>query len=81
MPIYPPLDQFSPRRLISNLQYSKKHRKKASGHEFYCLMYLRGYVSHQDKLTRLTWKQDFAFEELQDSRIPAFSLRRRHCKC
>lgn len=81
MLIYSPLDQFSPRRLISNLQYSKKHRNKASGHRFYCLMYVRGYVSHQDKLTRLTWKQDFAFDELQDSRIPASSLRRRHCMC
>lgn len=69
MPIYSPPDQFSPRRLISNLQHSKKHRNKVSGHRFYCLMNVRGFISHQDKLTRLTWKQDLAFEELQDSRI------------
>lgn len=27
------------------------------------------------------WPGNFAFQELQDSRIPASSLRRRHCKC
>lgn len=41
MPIYSPLDRFSPRRLISNLQYSQKHRTKPSGQEFYSLMYGR----------------------------------------
>lgn len=34
-------NQFSPRRLISNLQYSKKHRNKASGQEFYSLVCVR----------------------------------------
>lgn len=60
MPIYSPLDQFSPRRSVSNLQHSKKHRNKPSGQGFYCLMYVRGFVSHQDKFTRLTRKLCFS---------------------
>ena len=50
-PTYSPLDRFSPRGSISNLQYSTKHRNKASGRKFCSLAYVMRYISHQARLT------------------------------